>query len=70
MNEKDLVVGKEYWLGESRKHKGIYKGSFGEAHYFGVPEAPVKMFSRDANGYVEFPFRGVFEIERPKRKSY
>jgi len=66
MNEKDLKLGKEYWLGEAKKYKGIYRGNFGYAHYFQIPFSPLETFTRDANGYVEFPLRGVFEIENWK----
>jgi len=64
MNEKDLVLEKAYWIGKSKEYRGIYKGSFGYAHYFQVPFSPLEAFTRDANGYVEFPLRGVFEIEK------
>lgn len=66
-----LEVGKEYWLGEAKKYKGIYKGNFGDAHYFEpttwIPtyrdEQAHVPFIKDANGFVEFPLRGVFEVE-------
>jgi len=66
MNEKDLVLGREYLLGEAKKYKGIYKGNFGKANYFQIQFPPTDTFTRDANGYVEFPLRGVFEIEKWK----
>ena len=58
-----LEVGKEYWLGESKKFKGIYKGSLGKAHYFYITYGDDN-FTHDANGFVEFPLHGVFEIEQ------
>lgn len=58
-----LEVGKEYWLGESRKFKGIYKGSLGKAHYFYITYGDDN-FTHDSNGFVEFPLHGVFEIEQ------
>lgn len=61
--ETKLEVGKEYWLGEAKKFKGIYKGSFDKASYFDVTYGDAN-FTRDANGYVEFPERGVLEIEQ------
>ena len=58
-----LEIGKEYWLGESRKFKGIYKGSLGKAHYFYITYGDDN-FTHDSNGFVEFPLHGVFEIEQ------
>ena len=66
-----LEVGKEYWLGEAKKYKGIYKGNFGSALYFEpttwIPtyrdEQEHVPFIKDANGFIEFPLRGVFEVE-------
>ena len=67
-----LEVGKEYWLGEAKKYKGIYKGNFGNAHYFEpttwIPtyrdEREHVPFIKDANGFIEFPLRGVFEVDQ------
>ena len=58
-----LEVGKEYWLGESKKFKGIYKGGLGNAYYFYITYGDDN-FTHDANGFVEFPLHGVFEIEQ------